>query len=162
MAKQVDLSKYAEKIFAKDDLPLFSEAAVAANAGALRAAYVMIWLSCAESLKRRFRESSKYDNAAGRILARIDSLEKSERSVDKVLLKEAREYGFISDYGFTVLSQAYDLRCVYGHPYREAPSQEQVVCAAASVVSLVLSQPVKLRYGFGKRLLNDMLGNSTY
>ena len=93
MAKQVDLSKYAEKIFAKDDLPLFSEAAVAANAGALRAAYVMIWLSCAESLKRRFRESSKYDNAAGRILARIDSLEKSERSVDKVLLKEAREYG---------------------------------------------------------------------
>ncbi|MDD3949194.1 MAG: hypothetical protein PHT43_07000, partial [Anaerolineaceae bacterium] len=54
-----DLSGYAKKILSKEDHPLFDDAVEAGKAGALRAAYVMIWLACAESLKRRFREAQQ-------------------------------------------------------------------------------------------------------
>ena len=160
--QQVDLSKYEMRISADHDLPLFREAVVSAKAGALRAAYVMIWLACAGSLKRRFQEASNYDNAAGIIVGKIDNLEKQQRSADKALLQYARDYGFLSEYGFTTLSQIYELRSIFGHPYEEDPSLEQVTSAAATVVDLVLSQPVKLRYGYGEQLLKEMLGNRTY
>ena len=53
----LDLGKYTAEILACEDRPLFEEAVKAARVGALRASYLMIWLSCAESLKRRFREA---------------------------------------------------------------------------------------------------------
>ena len=47
----VDLGNYAKEILSEDDHPLFDDAVEAGRVGALRAAYVMIWLACAESLK---------------------------------------------------------------------------------------------------------------
>lgn len=158
----VDLSKYAREILADEDRPLFDEAVEAGKAGALRAAYVMIWLACAESLKRRFRESQKRDRAAGRIVGDIETKEREQKSVDKFVLEKAHEYGFLSDSGHTVLNHVYEMRCLYGHPYEEAPSQEQVLHAAAVVVEHVLSKPVKLRHGFGKQLLKSLLENPSY
>jgi hypothetical protein len=117
----------------------------------------MIWLACAESLKRRFREAQKRDGAAGRIVGDIENKEKEHKAVDKFVLTKAHEYGFISDSGHTVLNHIYEMRCLYGHPYEEAPSQEQVSHAAAVVVEHVLSKPVKLRHGFGKQLLKSLL-----
>ncbi len=160
--KKVDLSDYANRILSDEDRPLFDEAALSASAGALRSAYVMIWLSCAESLKRRFREAEQYDNAAGKIVGKIDAREKGHNSVDKMLIDSAWEYGFISDSGHTVLSHIYVMRNIYAHPYEEAPSQEEVTYAADTVVSLVLSQQVKLRHGFGQRLLDDLLRDISY
>lgn len=55
-----DLSGFAEKIAADEDRPLFEDAVKSAQANVLRGAYVMIWLACAESLKRRFREAQRY------------------------------------------------------------------------------------------------------
>ena len=159
---KVDLYMYEMKVSAPQDLPLFREAVISAKAGALRAAYVMLWLACAESLKRRFQEAEKHDTAAGIIVGKIDELEKKQRSADKALLQHAQDYGFLSDYGLTALSQIYELRCIFAHPYEEEPSSEQVTNAAATVVDLVLSQPVKLRYGYGEQLLKEMLGNKTY
>ena len=98
----------------------------------------------------------------GQYVGKIDNLEKQQRSADKALLQYARDYGFLSEYGFTTLSQIYELRSIFGHPYEEDPSLEQVTSAAATVVDLVLSQPVKLRYGYGEQLLKEMLGNRTY
>ena len=161
-AQQVDLSNYEMRVSTDRDLPLFREAVVSAKAGALRAAYVMIWLACAESLKRRFQEAKNYDNTAGTIVGKIVDLENQQRSVDKTLLKYARDYGFLSEYGHTTLSQIYELRSIFGHPYEEDPSPEQVTNAAATVVDLVLSKPVKLRHGYVQNILKDMLGNRTY
>lgn len=158
----VDLSKYVAKILADEDRPLFDEAVEAGKAGALRAAYVMIWLACAESLKRRFREAQKRDSAAGRIAGDIEKKERERKSVDKFVLDKAHEYGFLSDSGHTILNHVYEMRCLYGHPYEEAPSQEQVSHAAAVVVEHVLSKPVKLRHGFGKQLLKSLLENRSY
>ncbi len=160
--KMVDLSNYADKILANEDRPLFDEAIKVGKAGALRAAYVMIWLACAESLKRRFREAQKRDSAAGRIVGDIETKEREHKSVDKFVLEKAHEYGFLSDSGHTILNHVYEMRCLYSHPYEEAPSQEQVSHAAAVVVEHVLSKPVKLRHGFGKQLLKSLLENQSY
>ena len=54
------------------------------------------------------------------------------------------------------------MRCLYGHPYEEAPSQLQVSHAAAVVVEHVLSKPVKLRHGFGKQLLKSLLKERSF
>jgi len=160
--KMVDLSNYANKILADEDRPLFDDAVQAGKAGALRAAYVMIWLSCAESLKRRFREAQKRDSAAGRIVGDIETKEREHKSVDKFVLGKAHEYGFVSDSGLTILNHVYEMRCLYGHPYEEAPSQEQVSHAAAVVVEHVLSKPVKLRHGFGQELLKSLLDDRSF
>ena len=158
----VDLSDYANNILASEDHPLFDDAVEAGKAGALRAVYVMIWLACAESLKRRFREAQKRDGAAGRIVGEIETKEREHKAVDKFVLEKAHEYGFISDSGHTILNHVYEMRCLYGHPYEEAPSQEQVSHAAAVVVEHVLSKPVKLRHGFGKQLLKNLLEDRSY
>lgn len=162
MPAAVDLSNYADNILAAEDRPLFDDAVEAGKAGALRAAYVMIWLACAESLKRRFREAQKRDGAAGRIVGDIENKEKEHKAVDKFVLTKAHEYGFISDSGHTVLNHIYEMRCLYGHPYEEAPSQEQLSHAAAVVVEHVLSKPVKLRHGFGKQLLKSLLDEPNF
>ena len=161
-SQAVDLSKYASEILSAEDQPLFDDAVEAGRAGALRAAYVMIWLSCAESLKRRFRDAQVRDNTAGLIVGEIEQLESQHRAVDKFLLVKAHEYGFLSDSGNTILNHVYEMRCIYGHPYQEAPSQEKVIDAAAAVVDLVLSRPVKLRHGFGRQLLDNLLRNGNY
>lgn len=158
----VDLSNYASNILAAEDHPLFDDAVEAGKAGALRAAYVMIWLACAESLKRRFREAQKRDDAAGKIVGEIETKELEHKAVDKFVLAKALEYGFISDSGHTVLNHVYEMRCLYGHPYEEAPSEEQVSHAAAVVVEHVLSKPVKLRQGFGKQLLKSLLEDRSF
>jgi hypothetical protein len=158
----IDLSDYAKNIHSTEDHPLFDDAVEAGKAGALRAAYVMIWLACAESLKRRFREAQKRDGAAGKIVGDIEAKEREHKAVDKFVLTKAHEYGFVSDSGHTILNHIYEMRCLYGHPYEEAPSQEQVSHAAAVVVEHVLSKPVKLRHGFGKQLLKSLLEERSF
>lgn len=158
----IDLSDYANNILSAEDYPLYDDAVEAGKAGAFRAAYVMLWLACAESLKRRFREAQKRDGAAGKIVGDIEAKERDHRAVDKFVLEKAHEYGFISDSGLTVLNHVYEMRCIYGHPYEEAPSQEQVSHAAAVVVEHVLSKPVKLRHGFGKQLLKSLLEERSF
>ncbi len=161
-SQAIDLSGYAKNILAEEDRPLFDEAVAVAEVGALRSAYVMIWLACAESLKRRFREAQLRDNTAAKIAGEIDTRETQHRAVDKFLLDKTGEYGFVSDSGRVVLNQIYEMRCIYAHPYEEAPSREKVIDAAASVVDLVLSKPVKLRRGFGRQLLDSLLEDRSY
>ena len=158
----LDLTNYVRQILADQDRPLLEDAVEAAKVDALRAAYVMIWLACAESLKRRFREAQKRDVTAGAIVGQIETKEKAYKSVDKFVLDKAHEYGFLSDPGHTILNHVYEMRCIYGHPYEEAPSQEQVSHAAAAVVEHVLSKPVKLRHGFGQQLLKNLLEDRSY
>lgn len=158
----VDIGKYASKILSDQDRPLFDDAVKAAKVGALRAAYVMIWLACAESLKRRFREAQTRDHTAGKIVGEIDDMERQHKAVDRFLLDKALEYGFVSDSAHATLSQVYELRNIYGHPYQEAPSKEKVMDAAATVVQHVLSKTVRLRQGFGKQMLEALLADRNY
>ena len=77
-------------------------------------------------------------------------------------MDEAGNYGFVSDSGKTVLNHIYEKRCIFAHPYEEAPSREQLTEAASAIVELVLSKPVKLRHGFGSQLLGSLLKDKSF
>jgi hypothetical protein len=158
----VDLKPYLGRILSDEDQLLFEDAVKSAECGALRASYIMIWLSCAESLKRRFREAQKRDGNAGKIVGEINDAESQHRSVDKLVLERAKEYGFLSDSAPMILLHIYEMRCIYGHPYEEAPTEEQLIHAASSVVEHLLSRPVTLKHGFCQQLLRDLTTSTVY
>jgi len=156
------LKDYLIQVNADEDRPLLEEALVAAEHGAFRAAYIVTWLACAESFRRRFREAKVRDANAAKIHGEIERKENNHQSVDLYLLGKAVEYGFVTDVGKTQLQHIYDMRCVYGHPYEEAPGREQVEAAVYTVVDLVLSRPFLLRHGFLVKLLDDMTGDVAF
>lgn len=161
-AGAVDLEPYAGTILAEADRPLFHEAVLATRANALRASYVMIWLACAESLKRRFREVGQRDAVGKRVAGDISSKERQHKSVDKFVLDKAKEYGFLSDSEHGELNYVYDRRCVYAHPYEEAPTAAQVSHAADAVTRNVLSRPVRLRHNYGERLRESLTADQNF
>lgn len=158
----VDLSIYIKDVFFPEDALIFEDAAKSALVGAYRSAMVMIWISCAESIKRRFTDASRRDNEAGIIIGKINQLEKDKKSIDKTLIDKAKEYGLISDTEYCLLEHVYNSRCIYGHPYYDIPSKEQVIYAAAVVVKSVLSKPLQLKHGYTSRIINDLFSNTHY
>lgn len=162
LPRNSDLSKYQTSIRSTEDLILFSEAVGAYRAGAPRAAWIMLWLCCAESLKRKFKELAPRDNMAGRVAGEIVRKEELRQSVDAYILDEAKKYGFISNSEHARLRYIYEQRCIFGHPYEEQPRDEALLAAAADVVGVVLSRPTKLRHGFIKEQIRLLTQNSAY
>lgn len=154
-----DLSSYTENILVEEDMPLFKEAVVSANGGALRGAYILIWLSCAESIKRKFREAATRDNAAVQIVAEVEALEARKQSADLTILKRANEYELIDGVVLQKLTHVYDMRCVYGHPYESMPSDEELISAASTVVTEVLSRPTLYKKKYIDTLIERLTGN---
>lgn len=112
MTNNINLDKYFERILFDEDKPLFQEALKAAQQGLFRSAYIMIWLSCAESLKRRFNEAStRGDTKASTIVRSIEKEEKDYKSIDCKLLAEAKSYGFITESEHLSLFTIYKYRC---------------------------------------------------
>lgn len=142
------LDAYVKQVNDTQDRILFEEAVTSAKAGAFRGAYLLVWLSCAESLKRRFRAVCSRDATATRVSGEVERKEAAHSSIDLFLLEESTDYGFIDDAGFARLSHIYEMRCVYGHPYERQPKEEDLIAAASAVTELVLSQPVRLRHGY--------------
>jgi hypothetical protein len=158
----LDISGYSARIHDDEDRPLFDDAVRAAAAGAYRGAYVMIWLSCAESIKRRFREAEKRDGQAGKIVGEFEKKELDQKSVDKFIIEKAKEYGFVTETSYRILLNIYEMRCIYGHPYELAPVAEQVSHAASMVVDHVLSQGLRLRHGYATAVLKSLLGEKNF
>ena len=156
----IDLSSYQKRVIADDDKPLFNEAVKSAQAGALRGAYILLWLSCLESLKRKFREAALRDSNAGKIVGNFETAEKNHKSIDRIIISDAQKYGFVSDYAYQKLEYIYDMRCIFGHPYEEAPSLEDVRHATCIVVEQVLSKPITLKEGYVTSLINKLMERS--
>mgnify|MGYP006430071727 CR=1 FL=1 len=159
---QIILNGYMDAVLYENDMLLFHEAVKAASNGALRAAYIMLWLACAESLKWRFREARIRDGEAGKIVGEIEKMESEYKAVDKYVLQKANDYGFLSDSGCHSLTHIYERRCIYAHPYTEAPSKDEVQHACSEAVRNILAQPIKLRHGYGARLLTELLENKSF
>lgn len=157
-----ELSKYTERILTEDDRPLFQEAEICALHGALRGAYILVWIACAEGLKRKFLEAGLRDNQANKMLGEIKKVEEQEKSADKIILTKAKDYGFIDPVAFQKLEYIYKMRCVYGHPYEAAPREEELTNAAAIVVSEVLGKPTFLKQGFVQPLINNLFSDINY
>lgn len=152
----------AARIVNVQDRVLFDEATNAARAGALRTSYIAVWLSCAESLKRKFKDAAQTDAAAAKVVGDITDKETKQQAVDAFVLGEAKKYGFVTDAEFTQLENVYAQRCIYGHPYEQAPLPAQLHAAAGIVVEYVLGRPTKLRHGYLSRQVELICKNSTY
>ena len=117
-----EYGKFLPQIADEQDRVLFQEAVNCAKSNAFRAAYIMVWLSAAESLKRKFKILATQDTEAGQIQGQIDQKEKQQQAIDVFLLDKSKDYGFLSDSEHTRLRHIYELRCVFGHPYEEQPT----------------------------------------
>jgi hypothetical protein len=67
-----DLEQQIASTLDDEDKTLLKEASACLEAGANRAAYVTVWLSIAEALRRRFAAVAVQDQEAGRILGEIE------------------------------------------------------------------------------------------
>ena len=159
---RTDLSEYQNRVRADEDEPLFDEAVKSAGVGALRGAYILLWLSCLESLKRKFREAATRDHTAGKIVGKFKNKEENHQSPDKAILSDAKEYGFLSDVAYQKLEHIYDMRCIFGHPYEEAPTEEEVRHAACTVVENVLSKPTTLKEGYVSSVIKNLMESPSY
>lgn len=139
---------YLTKVHDADDKPLLEEAIKDANAGALRSAYIMTWLSCAESIKRRFKVAAPRDGAANKVVGNYEQKEREAKSIDMFLLEKARDYGFVTGADYLRLKQIYEKRCLFGHPYETAPLESEVVDAMSVATTCLLSVPVRMRHGY--------------
>ena len=135
------------KIKHKDDRPLIQDAIKLCENGFYRASYIMAWLSCAESLKRRFHELGKRDSEIGKLFKEINELEKQHKSVDNKIIEGAFNCNLISDTEQEKLAYFFKMRCIYSHPYEDSPSEIDCNQIIESVIDIVLSRPILLKEG---------------
>ncbi|HCH34200.1 MAG: VrlM [Candidatus Saccharibacteria bacterium GW2011_GWC2_48_9] len=154
-----DISSYADRILIEEDKPLFNEAVQSAAVGALRGAYILIWLTCAEALKRKLKEAATRDAAALPMVTAIEAVEASRGSADYFILQKAKDYDLIDDVVLQKLTYIYTMRCVYGHPYETAPSEEELASAANVVSEEVLSRPTLYRKKYLEGFIDKLTGN---
>ncbi len=148
--------KLLNRVSRKDDRILFEEAISCAKSGNNRAAYIMTWLSVAESIKARFKELSGLDKNAGIIKGEIEEKESNNRPIDKYLIKSAYDYGIINKLQNEKISDIYKMRCIYAHPYNEAPDIEELISIMKYSVDCILSQPTLFKYGYIVNLCTDL------
>ncbi|MCM0607262.1 MAG: hypothetical protein KA715_14330 [Xanthomonadaceae bacterium] len=156
------LKPYLARVLSKEDKVLFSEAVDNVGVKAFRSAYIMLWLSVAESIKRKFQELASRDNTANKIVGEIAKKEAAHQSVDLYLLEQAKAYGFISDSEFQKLEHIYNLRCIFGHPYEEQPKIEALVAAASDAIEFVLSKPLQLRHSYLSQQVKQLTENHAF
>ena len=133
-----------------------------ANSGALRAAYIMTWLSCAESLKRRFKAASPRDGAARAIVGDFERKESEEKSVDLFLLNKSKDYGFVTAADFLRLKHVYEKRCLFGHPYQTAPLDTEVIDAMNVVTACLLAKEIRMKHGYLEAQVAEITGSKTF
>lgn len=139
------LDSYTIRVLNSDDRVLFAEAIAAAKASAIRAAHFALWLSCIESLKRKFRELAARDSSAGRILGEIALLDEEKRYIDSYVLEQARAFGLISAIELAKLVHIHAMDAIYRCPYEKKPTIEEFIADASVVVDSVLCRPTRLQ-----------------
>jgi len=135
------------KINNTEDRTLISDSIQLCEQKFYRASYIMAWLSCAESLKRRFYELGKRDENAGAVSKKIKGLEEKHSSVDNEIIENAFKLNLISDVEKQKLLYFFKMRSVYSHPYECAPNETDCLHIIKSVFDIVLSHPVLLKEG---------------
>lgn len=155
---RVDLNceELLRKVDNEQDRVLLKEAVLALDGGALRAAYVMTWIACAESIKRRLRECANWDKEAESILTQIKGLENNQKAIDGKLVDFAKAVGVVDDIESGQLATIYQNRNIYGHPYERTPTRAEVISAIELVCEAVLFKPIRYKHKFIKELQGDL------
>lgn len=151
------------QIVDEKDRILFDEIIACYESGALRAAYIMTWISILESLKQKLNKMAIKDSQVEKFVAKIkEKEEKGEYISDKRILEKSKEYGLLSFIEYEKLENIRKMRNVYAHPYQTAPSSEEVIAAIKIAVESVLSKPPLLRHGYVKEIIDSLANDFHY
>ena len=153
---------YLQKIPDKEDKILFEECLKIIKCKQYRAAYIIIWIACVESIIRRFKSIMQFDNEAGKIYGKITKIEEGRQATDKNVITFAKQYGFIDDIELAKLLNIYELRCIFVHPYNQSPSKEELDAAISNVVDIILAKPLLLTKGYITRELEKLTTKKEY
>lgn len=134
------LDSYEKRVPNSEDRKLFAEAIRAAKASAPRAAYFTLWICCVESLKRRFKELSKYNPCIDESLVQISSMEVTQAPGISVLIERAQQHDLILGAGAAKLERIYAMQQTCSRATEESPLLENFVADAFAVVNSVLSR----------------------
>lgn len=156
------LDDLRKQVLHKEDRCLFDEVAKIIRVGANRSAYIMVWIACAESLKRRLKWAAEKDNQAGKLLGTIEEAEKKHHAVDAALIEASQKIGILSDVEKTRLSQIYENRNIFGHPYNVAPDNASLLSALNAMVGAIFSKPNKLKHSYAMERLQFLTQDKTY
>ena len=158
----MDYNKYLQKIKNKEDKILVGECLKIIECKQYRAAYILIWIACVESIIRRFKDIMQFDNEAGKFYGKITKIEEGRQATDKNVILYAKNYGFIDDIEYAKLLNIYQLRCIFVHPYNQSPSKEELDAAISNVVDIVLAKPLLLTKGYISRELEKLTTKKEY
>lgn len=144
------------KILDEADCVMFDEAAKCLFAEAYRAAYIVAWISAAQSLRRKFATMAERDDEMGRVFRDIQVLEKQDNPIDRFVLTQAEKVGMIAPDEAKKLGHVRQMRNIYAHPTGAGPTRLEVAAALDIVVSAVLSRPPLLRHGYVVGLVTSL------
>lgn len=150
------------KIQNEEDKILITDAIKLADSGFLRASYIMSFLACIESLKRRFIELGKKDSTIGRINTEIKKKEELHESVEKYVITKAKDLMLIDDIEKSKLEYFWGMRSVYSHPYERNPSYLDCQHIINSVYEIVLSKPLLIRTGILSSIRKRITDEESY
>lgn len=134
-----------ESISDKEDKVLIKDAIELCKQNQCRAAFIIGWLACAESLRRRIKFLGKTSNNAKKVFQHIESEEDSKHSIDSLLINESSNLEIITPIEKSKLEYFYKLRCIYCHPYENAPNKLDCEHLIVSIIQIVLSKSTLLR-----------------
>ncbi len=156
---ETTVAAMSERISEHADRPLFEEAVTCFKAGALRASYIMAWISLAESLRTRFSTmAQRSDEQAGKILKQVEKLERDNQATDLYLLDQAKVLGLVTDEQHDKLSHLRGMRNRYAHPTGRGPTEQETLAALEIAIDAVLSEPTLLRHGYADYQLAALFG----
>lgn len=153
-----DLSKIVED----EDRVLISEAIDLYETGHYRASFLFAWLSCAESLKRRFISSAYKDNQMQQIINKIEKTEENNASIDFLLINSSQDVGFITKAEKEKLVYFYNMRCIYSHPNQVAPTALDCEHIIKSILDLVLYKDVLLGAVAVSEIIEKILSENAF
>lgn len=148
------MSLNTDNIPYEEDRVLISDAINLCSQGFFRASYIMAWLGCVESLKRRCIEIAKKDCEAQKAVKKMTQAESQHMSIDLLLIESAKNLNLIDDIGVEKLKYFFMMRSVCSHPYQYTPNKLDCEHIISSIIELVLSQPILLKKGPLSSILN--------
>ncbi|HIZ28874.1 MAG TPA: hypothetical protein H9673_06770 [Candidatus Adamsella sp.] len=154
--------EYIKKIPEDIDKVLIKEAVKIIHCGQYRAAYILIWLACIESILERFKKLSLTDSVAKKFHDEITNISEGKQATDKIILTKAKEYGFIDAIEENKLKQIYENRCIYAHPYNQSPKLENVDSAFVDVIDIILAKTLYFTKNNIKQEISKLTNNMLY
>ncbi len=150
-----------KSIYSEEDKVLFNEAVTCFNSGAYRAAFIITWLTIAESLKLKLKEMATRDHELQDFVNRMESGQLNS-SIDQDLVTKSKSIGLLDEVESLKISNIQQLRNKYAHPNNVSPHSDEVIAAIRIAVDTVLSKKPLLRHGYVKKIIKSMKENYHY